>query len=123
MKISIITATYNSEKTLKDTLESVLKQTYTDYEHIIIDGLSKDSTMEIVKEYEPKYNGKLRYISEKDSGIYDAMNKGIKMAEGEVIGLLNSDDIYAHENVLKEIAECFEKENCMRNLCRPCFYG
>ncbi len=67
MKISIITVTYNSEKTLKDTLKSVLKQTYTDYEHIIVDGLSKDNTMEIVKEYEKGYNGKLKYISEKDS--------------------------------------------------------
>ena len=63
MKISIITATYNSEKTLKDTLESVLKQTYSNYEHIIIDGLSKDKTIDIVKEYKEKYNGKLKYIS------------------------------------------------------------
>lgn len=67
MKISIITVTYNSEKTLKDTLESVLKQTYENYEHIIIDGLSKDNTMEIVKQYEGKYNGKLKYITEKDT--------------------------------------------------------
>ena len=92
MKISIITATYNSEKTLKETLDSVLSQTYKDYEHIIIDGLSKDNTMGIVKEYEKKYNGKLKYISEKDSGLYDAMNKGIKMATGDIIGILNSDD-------------------------------
>lgn len=112
MKISIITATYNSEKTLKDTLESVLKQTYTNYEHIIVDGLSKDSTMQIVKEYEQKYQGKLRYISEKDTGLYDAMNKGIKIATGDIIGILNSDDIYAHENVLQEIVEKFEKTTC-----------
>lgn len=78
MKISIITATYNSEQTLKDTLESVLNQTYQDYEHIIIDGKSKDNTMKIVKEYEERYNGRLKYISEKDTGLYDAMNKGIK---------------------------------------------
>ena len=112
MKISIITATYNSEKTLKNTLESVLKQTYTNYEHIIIDGDSKDNTMEIVKQYEEKYQGKLRYISEKDSGIYDAMNKGIKMATGDIIGILNSDDIYANENVLEKIAEKFKQTNC-----------
>lgn len=112
MKISIITATYNSEKTLKDTLESVLKQTYKNYEHIIIDGASKDRTMEIVKSYETKYEGKLRYISEKDNGLYEAMNKGIKMATGDIIGILNSDDIYAHENVLKEIVETFKKTNC-----------
>lgn len=117
MKISIITVTYNSSKTLKDTLESVLKQTYKDYEHIIVDGLSKDNTMEIVKEYERKYDGKLRYISEKDTGLYDAMNKGIKMATGDIIGILNSDDIYAHENVLKEIVEKFEQTKCDRNIC------
>ena len=117
MKISIITATYNSEKTLKDTLESVLKQTYTNYEHIIVDGDSKDNTMKIVKTYEEKYQGKLRYISEKDSGIYDAMNKGIKMATGDIIGILNSDDIYANENVLEKIAKKFEQTNCMRNIC------
>ena len=76
MKISIITATYNSGSTLRDTLESVLAQDYADYEHIIVDGASKDDTMDIVKEYEPKYKGRLRYISEPDHGIYDAMNKG-----------------------------------------------
>lgn len=112
MKISIVTATFNSEKTLKQTLDSVLSQTYLDYEHIIIDGLSSDSTMQIVKEYESKYNGKLKYISEKDKGIYDAMNKGIKLATGEVIGILNSDDIYANENVLSTIASTFEKNKC-----------
>lgn len=117
MKISIITVTYNSSKTLKDTIESVLKQTYTNYEHIIVDGLSKDNTMEIVKEYEAKYNGKLKYISEKDSGLYDAMNKGIKMATGDIIGILNSDDMYAHENVLQEIVEKFKETNCARNIC------
>lgn len=69
MKISIITATYNSEKTLKDTMESVLKQTYADFEHIIVDGMSKDSTMKIVKGQEEKYQGRLTYISEKDTRI------------------------------------------------------
>lgn len=123
MKISIITVTYNSDKTLKDTLESVLKQTYKNYEHIIVDGLSKDNTMQIVKEYEEKYNGKLKYISEKDFGIYDAMNKGIKIATGNVIGILNSDDIYAHEKVLEEIVEKFEQTNCARNICKLDIYG
>lgn len=112
MKISIITVTYNSSKTLKDTLESVLKQTYKNYEHIIVDGLSKDNTMEIVKEYEDKYDGKLKYISEKDTGLYDAMNKGIKMATGDIVGILNSDDIYANEKVLEKIAATFNKEQC-----------
>ena len=112
MKISIITATYNSEKTLKDTLDSVLKQTYKDYEHIIVDGMSKDNTMQIVKEYEEKYDGKLKYISEKDTGLYDAMNKGIKMATGDIIGILNSDDMYANEKVLEDIANKFKESNC-----------
>lgn len=112
MKISIITATYNSEKTVAQTLESVLKQNYKDYEHIIIDGVSKDNTMEIVKSYEEKYEGRLKYISEKDKGLYDAMNKGIKMATGDVIGILNSDDIYANENVLSHIVEKIKSTNC-----------
>ena len=112
MKISIITATYNSEKTVKDTIESILGQTYTDYEHIIIDGASKDHTMEIVKSYEKAYAGRLRYISEKDSGLYDAMNKGIKMATGDIIGILNSDDIYATKDVLQIIVDTFTKTNC-----------
>lgn len=112
MKISIITVTYNSEKTIKDTIESILKQDYENYEHIIVDGNSKDSTMDIVKQYESKYNGKLKYISEKDNGIYDAMNKGIKMATGDIIGLLNSDDILAKENVLSKIVDKFKKTDC-----------
>lgn len=123
MKISIITATYNSEKTIKDTIESILKQTYTNYEHIIVDGLSKDNTMQIVKEYETKHNGKLKYISEKDLGLYDAMNKGIRLATGDIIGILNSDDIYAHEDVLKEIVEKFKETNCTRYICKPNIYG
>ncbi len=112
MKVSIITVTYQSEKTLKDTLESVLKQTYSNYEHIIVDGKSKDATMQIVKQYEAKYEGKLKYISEKDNGIYDAMNKGIQMATGDIIGILNSDDIYAKETVLETIVNTFEQTNC-----------
>ena len=112
MKISIITPTYNSEKTLRDTLESVLSQTYKDIEHIIIDGQSKDSTVEIIKEYEKKYDGKLKYVSEKDKGLYDAMNKGIQMATGDIIGILNSDDMYAKDNVLQTIADKFKESNC-----------
>lgn len=105
MKISIITATYNSGSTLRDTLESVLVQNYADYEHIIVDGASKDDTMDIVREYESKYKGRLRYISEPDHGIYDAMNKGIEMAEGEIIGILNSDDFFYDKTVLGRVAE------------------
>lgn len=105
MKISIITATYNSGATLRSTLESVLSQTFTDFEHLIIDGASKDDTLDIVKEYAPRYNGRLRCISEPDRGIYDAMNKGIKLATGNVVGILNSDDFYTTKEVLERVAQ------------------
>lgn len=104
MKISIITATYNSSSTLRDTLESVLGQTYPYIEHIIIDGGSTDGTLELIREYEPRYQGRLRYISEPDKGIYDAMNKGIRMASGEVIGILNSDDFYTSPDIVETLA-------------------
>ena len=103
MKISIITATYNSGATLRDTLESVLRQDYEDFEHLIIDGCSKDNTLEIIKEFEPRYGGRLKWVSEPDKGIYDAMNKGIIMAAGEVVGILNSDDFYTSSDVLSTI--------------------
>lgn len=103
-KVSIITATFNSGKTIRDTLESVLRQSFKDYEHIIIDGGSTDNTLDIIKELEPHYDGKLHWISEPDHGIYDAMNKGIKLAIGEVVGLLNSDDFYSSPNVLQAVA-------------------
>lgn len=104
MKISIITATWNSGATVRDTIESVLSQTYQDIEHIIVDGDSKDNTMDIVREYEPRYNGKLKYISEPDKGLYDAMNKGIALASGDVIGILNSDDFYSSNDILQSVA-------------------
>lgn len=108
MKISIITVTYNSEDTLKDTLNSVLKQTYDNYEYLIIDGKSTDNTINIIKEYEKKFKGKLKYISEKDNGIFDAMNKGIKMSSGDIIGIINSDDVLAHENVFQNVIDNIE---------------
>jgi glycosyltransferase involved in cell wall biosynthesis len=107
MKISIITATYNSGKTVTDTLESVLRQSYNDFEYLIIDGASKNKTMNIVKEYEPRFEGRLRYISEPDKGLYDAMNKGLKMATGNVVGILNSDDFYTSDDALQTIADAF----------------
>lgn len=109
MKISIITATWNSGATLRDTMQSVLAQNYTDIEHIIVDGGSSDNTLEIVRELEPLYKGRLRYISEKDRGLYDAMNKGLAMATGEVVGILNSDDFYTGNDVLSAIADAFAK--------------
>jgi glycosyltransferase involved in cell wall biosynthesis len=106
MKISIITATYNSSLTVRDTLKSIAGQSYNDIEHLIIDARSADNTLEIVKEF-PHVQ---KTVSEKDQGIYDAMNKGIKIATGEVIGILNSDDIYVHPEVISTVAKVFEDE-------------
>jgi len=107
MKISIITVTYNSAKTISDTLKSISSQDYTDIEHIIVDGNSQDETLQLVREF--THVSKL--ISEKDDGIYHAMNKGIKMATGDVIGILNSDDVYAQSDVLSKIANLFADIN------------
>lgn len=113
MKISIITATYNSSATLRDTLESILSQSYADYECIVVDGASKDATLDIIRQYEPRLKGRLRWVSEPDKGIYDAMNKGIALATGDIVGILNSDDFYAHRNVLKQINEAFAQNDAL----------
>lgn len=104
MKISLITVTYNSGKTLADTIQSVLSQSYTNIEYIIIDGLSQDNTIDVIKKYELDFEGRMMWISEKDRGLYDAMNKGIKMATGDVVGILNSDDFYTSDDVLERVA-------------------
>lgn len=110
MKLSIITATYNSERTLRDTMESILTQTFQDFEYIIVDGASKDATLDIIREYEPRFQGKMRYVSEPDKGIYDAMNKGFAMATGDVIGILNSDDFFTSDDVLQAVVDGFAGE-------------
>ena len=107
MKISLITATYNSAETLRDTMQSVLNQTFKDVDCIIVDGNSKDGTLDIVKEFELLFEGRLRWVSEPDKGIYDAMNKGIKMAQGDVVGILNSDDFFASDHVLETVNDAF----------------
>lgn len=114
MTFSIITVSYNSEKTIRRTIESVLNQTCEDYEYIIIDGASSDHTLDIIREFEPCFNGRLRWISEPDSGIYNAMNKGIMMSKGEIIGIVNSDDwleLGALDVVLNEIL----KDTCNKH--------
>ena len=111
MKISIITATFNSAATVRDTIVSVLKQTYPNIEYLIIDGASKDNTIDVVKELEPQFGGRLHYISEPDKGIYDAMNKGIKMATGDVVGILNSDDFFTSNDVIARVADAFAQVN------------
>ena len=111
MTISIITATYNSGQTLTDTLESVLRQSYTNIDYVIVDGGSKDNTLDIIRRYEPRFEGRMRWISEPDKGIYDAMNKGIRMATGDVVGLLNSDDFYTSNDVLEHVARALSDPN------------
>lgn len=113
MNVSIITATYNSGATVKDTIVSVLSQNYPNIEYIIIDGDSKDDTLNIVRQYEPLFNGRMKWISEKDNGIYDAMNKGIRLATGDVVGILNSDDFFRSNDVIANIAEEFIKDETL----------
>lgn len=100
MKVSIITITYNSAETIEDTIRSVLAQDYADIEYIVVDGASKDGTMEIVKRYSSSI---ARVVSERDKGIYDAMNKGVALASGDIIGILNSDDFYADDRVISDV--------------------
>lgn len=104
MKISIITATYNSAATVRDSLTCIAGQQHPFIEHIIVDGLSKDNTLEIVREF----SHVAKVVSEKDKGIYDAMNKGVQLATGEIVGILNSDDFYTGPSVLAKVATAFE---------------
>lgn len=132
-EFSIVTVCFNSEKTIKKTIESVLGQKFKDYEYIIVDGASKDGTMDVVKSYEEKFEGRLRYISEPDKGIYDAFNKGIRMSKGKYVWIVNSDD-YIEPNALEElykVSSQYTFENAPiisagMNLCKgesitPCF--
>lgn len=105
-KISVITTTYNSASTIEDTIKSVIEQDYVNVEYIIVDGLSKDNTLEIVNKYKDKIS---KIISEKDNGIYDALNKGIAAASGDIIALLHSDDFFINKTVLSKVAAKFEE--------------
>ena len=107
MKVSLITACYNSAGTLPTAIDSILSQEGAELEYIVVDGGSKDGTIELLKEYEPKFNGQMRWISEPDRGMYDAINKGIKMATGDVVGILNADDVLADDDTLAKIAAQF----------------
>jgi len=107
LKISIVTVCYNSATTLEDAVESVLTQNYFDIEHIIIDGGSTDGTASILE----RYKGRIaKVVSEPDDGIYDAMNKGISLATGDAIGILNSDDLYESNDVIENLVKAFTKE-------------
>ena len=107
MKVSLITVCYNSAKTIKTAMESVSTQKGVEVEYIVVDGGSKDGTVDLLKTYEPKFNGRMRWISEPDKGMYDAINKGIKMATGDVVGILNADDVLATDDTLAHIASAF----------------
>lgn len=101
-EFSIVTVCFNSEKTISKTIESILEQKFKDYEYIIVDGASKDNTMDIVKSYESKFEGRLKYISEPDKGIYDAFNKGIRISKGKYVWIVNSDD-YIELDALEQL--------------------
>ena len=106
MKVSIITVTHNSAKYLQECIDSVVQQTYNNIEHIVIDGGSEDGTLDIIKRYD---NHIAKWISEDDNGMYDAINKGMNLATGEVIGILNSDDMLASKEVISQVVKCFQE--------------
>ena len=107
--ITIITVAYNAATTIANTIKSVLNQTYKNLEYVIVDGCSKDGTIEIIKSFADE---RITFISESDKGIYDAMNKGIGLATGNIVGILNSDDFYADIDVLEKVVEGFIATNC-----------
>lgn len=108
MKISIITIAWNSAATIEDTIQSVLKQDYPEIEYIIVDGDSSDGTQDIIERYKDRI---ATYLSEPDKGIYDAMNKGVSLSTGDVVGILNSDDFYADAHVISDVVRQLEKTN------------
>ena len=112
MKISIITVVHNNKEAIQDAMNSVLSQGYDDLEYIIVDGASTDGTVEVIKKVVKKYPERsIKFISEKDNGIYDAMNKGIRLATGDIIGILNSDDFYINNDVISTVASEFMTKN------------
>ena len=109
MKVSLITISYNSADTISDTIQSVASQSYSDIEYIVVDGASKDATLKIISDHSAYIH---KHISEADKGIYDGMNKGLQLASGDIIGILNSDDVYADKEVIQDIVALFEKDYC-----------
>ncbi len=108
MKFSIIICTHNAANRLPKTLDSLLAQTFGDFEVVVIDGASTDGTQKVIEEYEQKFSGKLKWISEKDSGLYNALNKGVKMANGEFLNVVGAGDWLA-KDALRQAAKCIEK--------------
>ncbi|WP_347048057.1 glycosyltransferase family 2 protein [Bacteroides fragilis] len=121
-KLTLVTVTCNSRHTLYDTINSVLQQTYPYIEYIIIDGASTDNTVGVIKQYEHDFNERLRWISEKDDGLYDAMNKGFSMATGDVIGIINSDDVLADPAAIEKVVKCFERDETIDAVYADLYY-
>ena len=121
-KLTLVTVTFNSRHTLYDTINSVLQQTYPYIEYIIIDGASTDNTVGVIKQYEHDFNERLRWISEKDDGLYDAMNKGFSMATGDVIGIINSDDVLADPAAIEKVVKCFERDETIDAVYADLYY-
>lgn len=115
MKVSIITVVYNREKTIASAIQSVLAQTYSNIEYIVIDGASTDQTMNVVRHFSDRIQ---IMISEKDSGMYDALNKGIKLATGDIVGILHADDQFSSTSIVEDIVACFQKHPAA-----DCLYG
>jgi glycosyltransferase len=114
MKVSIVTATYNSQQFIADCVRSIHEQTHKDIEHIIIDGASRDDTIRIIENMPNKVT---KIVSEPDKGIYDAMNKGLKLVTGDIVGILNSDDFYNSNDVITKVVDAFQETNA------DCVYG
>lgn len=104
MKVTVITVCFNSERTIRDTVESVMAQDYPGIEYLIIDGRSTDGTLRVLEPYRPRIT---RIVSEPDHGLYDAMNKGIRLATGDIVAILNSDDVFASPTVIREVVDAF----------------
>ena len=119
MKISLITVSYNSENTIETTFKSVIDQTYSNIEYIVIDGGSTDNTLKIIEKYSELIT---ILVSEQDNGLYDAMNKGISLATGDVIGLINSDDLFCDPDALNKVAKVFKKNKTLDSVYADLFY-
>lgn len=119
MKISIITVCYNSATTIETTIQSVASQTYKNIEYIVVDGSSKDGTLNIIKKHKNKIT---KWISEPDKGLYDAMNKGIQMATGEVIGLINSDDLFCDNFAVEKVMNIFNYDHKLDSVYADLYY-
>lgn len=111
MKVSIVTVAYNSQATIADTIQSVLSQTHPDIEYWVIDGASTDRSLDIIRQWEPRFEGRMHVLSERDGGIYDAMNKGIRRCTGDVIGILNSDDFFTSHTVIEQVVQAFTADD------------